>query len=320
MPEGRASARPKSWGARRQTPQKMETGGSTSLRKNHGARHAAVHDCAVTKDNRETDYILGTHEEEIARLGLQHRVWRNVVTECWRRVGITHGWRVIDVGAGPGYATADLAEIVGPAGTVLGIERSARFLEAARERCARRGLTNVELREGDLMEVSLGNLGYDASWCRWVASFVSSPEKLIANIAGALRPGGLAIFHEYSDYLTFRFMPIRSALEKFELAVSESWIASGGDPNVARQLPELLRNAGFQVLEIIPRVRTMSPRDYTWQWPKSFVEINVLRLQELGRISEELAAEVLREFREADADPESWFTTPMFLEIVAEKR
>ncbi|HEV3409365.1 MAG TPA: methyltransferase domain-containing protein [Chthoniobacterales bacterium] len=267
----------------------------------------------------DTDYVLGTHEEELARLGLQHRVWRDVVTECWRRVGITHGWRIIDLGAGPGYATADLAEIVGPTGAVLSVERSARFLAAARERCARRGLTNVEFRQADVIEDSLGPLGYDASWCRWVACFVSSPRKLIENIAQALRPGGIAIFHDYSDYLTFRFMPVRPALEKFELEVMESWIAAGGDPNVARRLPELLRNAGFRVLEIIPRVRTISPRDYTWQWPKSFIEINVARLQELGRISDKLAAEILREFREADADPNSWFTTPMFLEIVAEK-
>ena len=66
-------------------------------------------------EKAENDYVLGTNDEELDRLGLQHRVWRPVVTECWQRVGITHGWRVIDVGAGPGYATADLGEIVGPA-------------------------------------------------------------------------------------------------------------------------------------------------------------------------------------------------------------
>ena len=166
-------------------------------------------------DQTETDYVLGTHDAELARLALQHRVWRPAVADCWQRVGITHGWRVLDVGAGPGYATADLAEIVGPTGSVLAIERSARFLEAARERCRSRGLTNIEFRQADLMEVSLGQVGLDVSWCRWVACFVSSPAKLIDNIAGALRPGGLAIFHEYSDYETFRFMPIRPALEKF---------------------------------------------------------------------------------------------------------
>lgn len=263
--------------------------------------------------------MLGTHDDEVARLGLQHRVWRNAVTECWHRVGITHGWRVLDVGAGPGYATADLAEIVGPTGVVLGIERSARFLQAARERCMRRGLENVELREADLMEVSLGDLRYDASWCRWVASFVSSPKKLIGNIAGALRPGGVAVFHEYSDYETFRFMPMKPALESFSREVMASWRASGGEPNIARELPQLLREAGLRVLEMIPRVRTVSQRDYTWQWPKSFIEINVTRLEELGRISADDAAAVRREFAQVEADRDAWFTTPMFLEIIARK-
>ena len=268
---------------------------------------------------RESDYVLGTHDDEVARLGLQHRVWRNAVTDCWHRVGITHGWRVIDVGAGPGYATADLAEIVGPTGAVLAIERSARFLEAARERCGRRGLENVQFREADLMEASLGDLGFDASWCRWVASFVSSPKKLIENIAGALRPGGTAIFHEYSDYETFRFMPMKPALEAFSRDVMVSWRASGGEPNVARELPQLLREAGFRVLEIIPRVRTVSQRDYTWQWPKSFIEVNIARQEELGRVTSAQAADVRREFAEVEAESGAWFTTPMFLEIVARR-
>ena len=269
--------------------------------------------------HQEQDYILGTHDREVARLGLQHRVWRSVVTECWLRVGLTHGCRVLDAGAGPGYATADLAEIVGPTGTVLGIERSARFLEVARARCRDRGLKNVEFREGDLMELSLGALNFDAAWCRWVASFVSSPKKLIENIAEALRPGGIAIFHEYSDYETFRFMPMKPAMESFMVQVMESWRASGGEPNVARDLPELLTGTGFRVVDIRPRVRTVSPRDYTWQWPKSFIEINLARLQELRRVTPEWAANVLREFAEIEADPNAWFTTPMFLEIVARR-
>jgi SAM-dependent methyltransferase len=177
----------------------------------------------------------------------------------------------------------------------------------------------VEFREADLMEVSLGQLGFDACWCRWVASFVSSPAKLIANIAGALRPGGLAIFHEYSDYETFRFMPVRPALERFAREVMESWRASGGEPDVARALPQLLREAGMRVLEIHPHVRTVAPRDYAWQWPASFIEINVARLQELGRLTETEGAEVLREFEAANADPQSWFTTPLFLEIIARR-
>src|SRR3954470_10733916 len=122
---------------------------------------------------------------------------------------------MVDVGAGPGYATVDLAEIVGPTGEVLAVERSARLLGGAGQPCAVRGLSHARFQPADLMEQSLDARDFDFTWCRWVASFVASPEKLIKQIVGALRPDGHAIFHEYSHYETFRFMPRRPALEEF---------------------------------------------------------------------------------------------------------
>ena len=71
----------------------------------------------------DRDYVLGTHDEELARLGLQHHVWRPVVLDCWQRAGLTVAKRVLDVGAGPGYATVDLAEIVRPTGEVVAVRR-----------------------------------------------------------------------------------------------------------------------------------------------------------------------------------------------------
>src|SRR6058998_3803352 len=99
----------------------------------------------------DRDYVLGTHGEELARLGLQHRVWRPVVLDCWQRAGLTVGKRVIDVGAGPGYATLDLAEIVGPTGEVIALERSRNFIRAMEENCRERLLTNVKIHKKDLM-------------------------------------------------------------------------------------------------------------------------------------------------------------------------
>src|SRR5205809_4569231 len=101
--------------------------------------------------NRERDYVLGTHDEELARLGLQHRVWRPVVLACWEKAGITVGSRVLDVGAGPGYATVDLAEIVGPTGEVVATERSNKFVRSMEEACRARSLMNVRIHELDLM-------------------------------------------------------------------------------------------------------------------------------------------------------------------------
>src|SRR5947209_14907505 len=162
----------------------------------------------------ERDYVLGTNEEELARLGLQHQVWQNVVLKCWREAGVGPGKRVLDVGAGPGYATADLAQIVGPTGHVTAVERSHNFVNAMQTHFASQRVDNVDVRELDLMVDVLPAGDYDFTWCRWVTCFVSNPALLVAKIAAALRKGGRAIFHEYAAYRTWRFIPPRPQHER----------------------------------------------------------------------------------------------------------
>ena len=89
------------------------------------------------------DYVLGTHDEEVRRLGVQHRAWRETVLDGWRRAGLRPGQRVLDVGAGPGWATWDLAEAVGPRGRVVAVERAERFLRVLGAERERRGLDHV---------------------------------------------------------------------------------------------------------------------------------------------------------------------------------
>src|ERR1700681_1424591 len=119
----------------------------------------------------ERDYVLGTHDEEILRLGLQHRVWRSVVLECWQKAGIIVGSRVLDVGAGPGYAAVDLAEIVGPTGEVGALERSGKCVRAMEQACRATWLANVQIYELAMTSDNLPKADYDFSWCRWVLSF-----------------------------------------------------------------------------------------------------------------------------------------------------
>jgi hypothetical protein len=59
------------------------------------------------------DYVLGTHQAEIDRLGLQHQVWRPHMLDAWSRAGMTRGSKVIDFGAGPGYALLPLMTDIG---------------------------------------------------------------------------------------------------------------------------------------------------------------------------------------------------------------
>jgi SAM-dependent methyltransferase len=269
--------------------------------------------------DHQGDYVLGTGDVEIARLGLQHRVWRPHALRAWERAGITEGARVLDLGAGPGFATADLAENVGPSGEVIAIERSERFVQHARALCQQRGLRNVRLLQQDVMEEPLPELEVDAAWCRWVACFVSTPQSLVQSIARALRPGGRIVFHEYGDYASWRFAPRRLLLEQFVAEVMSSWRVTGGEPDIGLELPTLLRDAGMQVERVEPIVFTVHPHEYTWRWPAAFIRSGLDRLVELGRIDGEWAERALRELAEAESDPSTIMITPLVLEIVARR-
>jgi len=274
---------------------------------------------APSSQTPERDYVLGTHYEELHRLGLQHHVWRPTMLECWERAGIRPGSRVMDVGAGPGYATLDLAEVVGERGEVFSVERSHRFVEATATACHARKLHHVHLHELDLMEDELPAVDLDAAWCRWVACFVPSPAKLVEKLAHALRPGGVAIFHEFADYSTWRLAAQCPVMEEFVQQVMQSWRAAGGEPNIARDLPALLTHAGFHIRSATPRVFCMRPHEEMWRWPASFIEVNLQRLLQLGCVTESWATRVRRAFAAATDNPESLMLTPILLEIIAER-
>ena len=264
------------------------------------------------------DYVLGTHDGEVARLGLQHRVWREAMFAAWRRAGIRTGWRVVDVGAGPGYATLDLAELVGASGEVLAVERSERFVSVIERESRRRDLPQVRPLKADLMELSPPE-GYDMTWCRWVASFTPSVPRLVEWIRGALRPGGTAVFHEYADYASWRYLPSRPRLTEFVAAIMSSWRSAGGEPDVAPAVIDCLGRSGFRLKSVRPLIFTTRPGELTWEWPAAFIATNPARLQELGLVSPAWVAELQRELRAAEADPMSVMVTPLVLEVIAER-
>jgi SAM-dependent methyltransferase len=266
-----------------------------------------------------TEYVLGTHDEEVERLGLQHRVWRARALDAWRRGGFSEGQTLLDVGCGPGYATCDLAEIVGPRGRVLAIDKSRRFLGVLEGARALRGLHNVGTQELDLDDGQLPDVAADGAWCRWVFAFVRRPRELLARIREALRPGATLVVHEYCDYRTWRLAPRSSDHEEFVDAVMRSWRDSGGEPDVGLELPRFPSELGFEVRSLAPIVEIASPSEPFWQWPRAFIRTGLDRLVALGRLPADRAQQIWRSFERREGDGGTLMLTPAVLEIVAER-
>ncbi|MDQ6770700.1 MAG: class I SAM-dependent methyltransferase [Gemmatimonadota bacterium] len=263
------------------------------------------------------DYVLGTQDAEVERLGLQHLVWRPRAYDAWRSGGFTVGQHLLDVGCGPGYASLDLAAIVGPNGHVTAIDRSPRFLEILRARLDEQSVSNVTTTELDLDHGLPAELDADGAWCRWVFAFLARPRDLLREIHRALKPGASLVIHEYFNYASWRLSPREPAFEEFVQLVMSSWRKSGGEPDIAIELMSWLPQEGFAIEQLRPIVDVVSPGDFVWQWPSTFVDVGVGRLTELGYFTAERAGEMRQMFRHAESNPLVRMVTPSVLEMVA---
>ncbi|GAM99673.1 methyltransferase [alpha proteobacterium U9-1i] len=267
----------------------------------------------------ERSYVLGTQDDEIYRLGYQHRVWRPRALDAWARARIGDGAKVIDFGAGPGFATMDLAEIVGPAGEVHALERSRRFLDTLEAQAKARGMSQVKAYEVDVTTDALPVKGADAAWCRWVLAFLPDPKAVLAKLVDSVRPGGALVFHEYIDYGTWRLAPAAPNFQRFVDVVTADWRASGGEPDVGRDLPSWLTQMGLKLESIRPHIDVVSKDDNVWRWPIGFFEIHIDRLLELNRITPQMAKDMREEFERVSQQPGTLMVTPLVLEIIARK-
>ncbi len=267
----------------------------------------------------DRDYVLGTHDDEIYRLGFQHRVWRQRALDAWTRARIGDGSKVIDFGAGPGFATMDLAEIVGPSGKVYALERSRRFLDTLEAQAKARGLSQVEAYEIDFVTDALPVKDADAAWVRWVFAFLPEPKVALKKLIDALKPGGALVIHEYLDYRTLRLTPHAPGFERFVDEVVANWRGSGGEPDIGRDLPAWLAEMGLKLESFKPHIDIVSKDDNVWRWPADFFHIHIDRLLELNRINPQAAHDMREEFARVSTQPGALMVTPLVIEIIARK-
>lgn len=265
-------------------------------------------------------YVLGSEPDERLRLERQHQLWRPMAQAAWSRAGLKPGDAALDLGCGPGWTTRDLAALVGPRGRVLGLENDSAYLAEAQALAGTRGLSQVSFIRHDLHQPPLAlDQAFDLSWCRWVAMFLRDLAPLVNQLELALRPGGVAVFHEYIHWSTFGLHPNGAILQRFGAAVLSSFEASGGDANVNRRLPSLLAAHGFLIEEIRPLASVGGPGSWVAHWLEPFVRVYGRRLQELGLWSAAEAEEADAAMEAARHDPGSLWVGPTVLELVARR-
>jgi ubiquinone/menaquinone biosynthesis C-methylase UbiE len=143
----------------------------------------------------ENSYVLGHSQSEIQRLMLQASVIRPITERLLREAGLTAGMRVIDIGCGAGDVSMIAAEMVGPSGSIVAIDRDAGVLEIARARAKASGFTNIEFRQVTNDGATERSV-FDMAVGRYVLLHQPDPSALIQQAASYVRQRGVVAFHE----------------------------------------------------------------------------------------------------------------------------
>jgi SAM-dependent methyltransferase len=126
------------------------------------------------------DYPFANRAAEDERLVAQGALFDPLTRRLLQQAGITSGMRVLDLGSGAGNVARLAAELVGPSGAVVGVERDPVAVELARRRT---DAPNVED-------------GFDAVVGRLVLMYLTDPVAALRRAASRVRAGGLVCVHE----------------------------------------------------------------------------------------------------------------------------
>jgi protein-L-isoaspartate O-methyltransferase len=99
-------------------------------------------------------YVLGTDDAEIARLDGQASSIAGATEALLRAAGIGGPMRVLDLGTGLGHVAFQVAELLAPGGSVLGVDQAERLLEIAERRRAAAGAENIGFVHADARSFS----------------------------------------------------------------------------------------------------------------------------------------------------------------------
>jgi SAM-dependent methyltransferase len=156
--------------------------------------------------------------------------------------GIGAGQRVLDLGCGYGRVSALVADLVGPTGSVVGVDRDEPTLEMARSREGHRPTVTFVHADLDALDVE-GE--FDAVVARRVLMYLPRPAVTLATAAARLRPGGVIVVQEHGPALHSPVkMPERDRLTAL---MWEMVRREGADLQIGFQLAPLLAGAGLAV-------------------------------------------------------------------------
>lgn len=243
------------------------------------------------------EYALERSQREYERLALQGEILKPMTRRLFAEAGIEAGMRVVDLGSGSGDVCLLLAEIVGPSGTVIGVEVDEEAIKYATERVRRVGFNNIQFIQTDVAHYAVDE-PIDAVVGRCILMYQPDPAAALAGLVKYLKIGGVAAFMEPW------FMPPgggpQTMMQKVGMINGETLRRSGAHTDLGPRLHTVFSKAGLPLptmrFESVVDPRPESPLyDYIAQTVAHFlpkaIEYGVVKP---GEVDPSIIADVFR--------------------------
>ena len=175
------------------------------------------------------------------RLKILGRARRVDTIQLLVQSGVRPGMRCLDLGCGGGSVTFELASLVGPEGSVVGVDMDAVRIALARGEARDRGHTNVEFRIETVDEWNEVD-AYDLVYCRFLLQHLANPAGLLGRMWGAVRPEGVLAVED-ADFDGCFSYPDNEGLAFFKRVFPLLLERRGGDARIGRKLYRYLWSA-----------------------------------------------------------------------------
>ncbi len=194
---------------------------------------------------QDIEYLMES-DEEAARLDIKTDT--DIVKKQALWAGIKPGMRVADIGCGAGKTTYILNELIGPDGSVVGVDGSEKRIEYAKNKFTAPG---IEFKRRDILK-PLDDLGmFDFIWVRFFLEYYKKESfDIVKNITNILKPGGILCLIDL-DYNCLTYYSIPERLERaINLAMNSLIKNANFDPFMGRKLYSFLYDLGYQDISV----------------------------------------------------------------------
>jgi 2-polyprenyl-3-methyl-5-hydroxy-6-metoxy-1,4-benzoquinol methylase len=201
----------------------------------------SVTDARTSRD----EYALGHMPEEYERLRVQSSVWESACGRVLDQVGLAAGASCLDAGCGPGEAMRLMAQRVGSAGRVVGIDVDAPLGAMAQAMLHRSGHRQCVFTAHDVTRAeAIPRAPFDLVYARLLIFHLPQRVAVLRRLWDAVAPGGHLVVQDY-DLRTVGVEPPLTSVQEIARVITGAFEAVGCDVRVGARLPWLFEQAGI---------------------------------------------------------------------------